>query len=168
VKMRLAERIFGLAQRLTDNFQTKAHKRHRHHFGVETPVKAAVREAMEEAGINLADAKATPIGARNMNRPFDVRVAKGNGLEEKYGIKDGDVFMVSTQVIRFDVPDLEHTPLIAGDDAEPGTARRVKLSSLTRDEMGIPDHFDMIRAAIPECFAAEAPQQRRAAPQPPR
>lgn len=128
--------------------------------GVETPVEAAIREAWEETDIDLKGAKATPIGARNMNRPFDVRVAKGNGLEEKYGIKDRDVFMVSTQVIRFDVPDLEHTTLVAGDDAEPDSVHIEKLSSLSRDKMGIPDHFDLIVAAVPECFAAKRPSQK--------
>ena len=53
--------------------------------------------------------KATLIGTRNMNRAFDVRVAANNDLEEKYGIKEGDIFMLSTQAVRFDVPDLART-----------------------------------------------------------
>ncbi len=114
---------------------------------VESAVHAAAREAAEEAGVDL-EAKATLIGTRNMYRPFDVRVAKDDGLEEKYGIKKGDVFMVSTQAVRFDVPDLAHTKLTAGDDALPGSARRVRVDSLTRDSVGIADHFDMIKAAL--------------------
>ncbi len=120
--------------------------------GVESAIQAAAREAAEEVGIDLHQAKATLIGTRNMNRPFDIRVAANNGLEEKYGIKGGDVFMVSTQAVRFDVPDLAKTRLVAGDDAAPGSARRVKIDSLTRDSLGIPDHLAMIEAALPECF----------------
>lgn len=123
--------------------------------GVESAVQAAAREAAEEAGVDLNKAKATLIGTRNMDRPFDVRIATTGGLDEKYGIKEGDIFMVSTQAVRFDVPDLTHTKLIAGDDALPGTARRVEIKSLTKDSVGIPDHFDMITAAFPEQFPAK-------------
>lgn len=130
--------------------------------GVESAVQAAAREAAEEAGIDLATAKATLIGTRNMDRPFDVRVAWNNALEEKYGIKEGDIFMVSTQAVRFDAPDLKQTKLVAGDDALPGTARRVEISSLNKNSVGIPDHFDMIAQAFPEKFAAKTkPSQRR-------
>jgi 8-oxo-dGTP pyrophosphatase MutT (NUDIX family) len=120
--------------------------------GVESAIQAAAREAAEEVGVNLHQAKATLIGTRNLNRPFDVRIATNNSLEEKYNIKEGDVFMVSTQAVRFDVPDLAKTKLVAGDDAAPGSARRVKIDSLTKDSMGIPDHFAMIEAAFPDRF----------------
>lgn len=120
--------------------------------GIESAVQAAAREAMEEVGIDLNGSPSTLIGTRNMNRPFDVRVAQNDGLEKSYGIRQGDVFMVSTQAVRFDVPALARTPLVAGDDAEPGTARRIKISSLTKDALGIPDHFDMIRTAFPHHF----------------
>jgi ADP-ribose pyrophosphatase YjhB (NUDIX family) len=120
--------------------------------GVESAIQAAAREAAEEVGIDLHQATATLIGTRNMNRPFDVRVAANNGLEEKYGIKEGDVFMVSTQAVRFDVPDLAKTRLVAGDDAAPGSARRVKIDSLTKDSVGVPDHMAMIEAAFPDRF----------------
>lgn len=125
--------------------------------GVESAVQAAAREASEEAGADLSKAPATLIGTRNFDRPFDVRVATSNALEAKYGIKEGDIFLVSTQAVRFDVPDLKNTQLTAGDDALPGTARRVQISSLTKDSVGIPDHFDMIVAAFPEKFRAPAP-----------
>ena len=117
---------------------------------MESAIQAAAREAAEEVGVNLHQAKATLIGTRNLNRPFDVRIATNNSLEEKYNIKEGDVFMVSTQAVRFDVPDLAKTKLVAGDDAAPGSARRVKIDSLTKDSMGIPDHFAMIEAAFPD------------------
>ena len=118
------------------------------HGGVESGIQAAAREAMEEVGVDLGHARATLIGRRNLDRPFDVRVAANDGLKKKYGIESGDIFMVSTQAVRFDVPDLAQTSLIAGDDAAPGSARRVRIDSLTRDAVGVPDHFDMIMAAV--------------------
>jgi NUDIX domain len=118
--------------------------------GVESAVQAATREAAEEAGIDLKKATTQLIGTRNMDRPFDVRIAANNGLEEKYGIKQGDVFMVSTQAVRFNVPDLASASLIAGDDAMTGSARRVGLDSLTTDSVAVSDHFDMIAAAFPK------------------
>ena len=108
--------------------------------GAESAVEAAAREALEEVGAKLHGG--TLIGQRNMNRPYDVRSATTD--LPQYGIKKGDVFMVSTQAIRFDVENLSHIKLLAGDDAERGSARRVPISSLTRDEMGIADHYDMI------------------------
>jgi 8-oxo-dGTP pyrophosphatase MutT (NUDIX family) len=120
--------------------------------GVESAVQAAAREALEEVSVDLDNAKATLIGTRNMDRPYDVRVATNNSLFDKYGVSEGDIFMVSTQAVRFDVPDLKQTKLEAGDDAEAGTARRVDPATLTRKDVGIPDHFDMIVQAIPEKF----------------
>jgi 8-oxo-dGTP pyrophosphatase MutT (NUDIX family) len=131
--------------------------------GVETAIDAGIREALEEAGIDISKAPATLLGTRNLDRPFDVRVATGahiyekGGMFEKYGIREGDIFMVSTQAVRFDVPDLSITSLFAGDDALPGTARRVALDTLSKPMMGIPDHFDMVAAAIPEHFPAVKP-----------
>lgn len=122
--------------------------------GVESAVQAAAREAMEEVGVKLQDG--TLIGERNMNRPYDVRVAKGDGLKASFGIGDGDVFMVSTQAVRFDVPDLSKTKLVAGDDALPGSARRVEVGTLTQDSVGIPDHLHMIQEALPEQFTNRA------------
>lgn len=118
--------------------------------GVESAVQAAGREAAEETGSDLRKCKAALIGKRNFNRPFDVRVAIDNGLYEKYGIKKGDIFLVSTQAVRFEVPNLSRTRLVAGDDAEPGTARRVDVKSITPETVGIPDHYDMIREAFRE------------------
>lgn len=115
--------------------------------GIESAVQAAAREAMEEVGVDLGSAASTLVGTRNMDRPYDVRVASTDGLKDKYGIGKGDVFMVSTQAVRFDVPDLENTALTAGDDAAPGSARRVSLDSIHPDSVGIPDHYNMIVAA---------------------
>lgn len=119
--------------------------------GTESAVQAAAREALEEVGIELGEG--TLIGTRNMNRPYDIRVAQGSGLAAKYGIHDGDIFLVSTQAVRFDVPNLKNTPLTAGDDAQPGSARRVNLDSLTKDFVGVPDHYDMVAAAFPDKFS---------------
>ena len=112
--------------------------------GVESGVQAAVREAMEEVGVPLGQGRL--IGTRNLDRAFDVRVARDD--LPQYRIKQGDIFMVSTQAVRFDVPDLKQTQLVAGDDAAPGSARRVKIASLTKEAVGIPDHYDMIVAAL--------------------
>jgi hypothetical protein len=111
--------------------------------GVESAVRAAAREAMEEVGVRLAGGQ--PVGERNMYRPHDVRTAMAD--MPQYGIKKGDVFMVSTQGVRFDVPDLSRVALNAGSDAKPGSARAVPISSLSRERVGIPDHFDMISQA---------------------
>lgn len=110
----------------------------------ENILQAAAREAFEEAGIKLQGG--TAVGQRNFRRPGDIRIA-WNDLPA-YGIAKDEAFLVSTQAIRFDVPDLAATKLQAGDDALPGTARRVKLAKLTRDAMGIGDHYDMIVAAL--------------------
>ena len=53
--------------------------------GVETAVQAAIREAMEEVGIELGDGEL--LGRRNFNRPFDVRVARSE--LPQYGIAEG-------------------------------------------------------------------------------
>jgi ADP-ribose pyrophosphatase YjhB (NUDIX family) len=134
--------------------------------GVETAVEAAVREAGEEVKIDVSKAKATVVGARNVNRADDVRVAQGNHLE-KYGIKEGDIFMVSAQAVRFDVPGLSKITLHAGDDAKKGSARLVKISSLTRESCGIPLHFDEIMQAVPKGRAA-APAKPKPARKPSR
>jgi ADP-ribose pyrophosphatase YjhB (NUDIX family) len=122
--------------------------------GIESAVQAGAREAMEEAGVDLSRAKATLIGTRNMNRPHDVRIAMNGGLEEKYGIKEGDAFMVSLQSVRYDVPTLSHMTLTAGDDAAPGSARYIPLKGLKADHFGVAEQFHMVEKAIPEAFPA--------------
>ena len=64
----------------------------------EKAVTAALREAVEETGINkqlLEGAQVIPLGNRSYDRPFDIRVAWGDmpGTD----IKKGDLFAVSTQ-----------------------------------------------------------------------
>ena len=120
--------------------------------GAESTVQAAAREAKEEVGIDVNEGQA--IGTRNMYRPFDVRVARSH--MPQYGIMKGDIFMVSTQAVRFHVDNLEHYKPVAGDDALPGSARKVEITLLTRYSVGIPDHFDMIAQAFPEFFHQHA------------
>jgi 8-oxo-dGTP pyrophosphatase MutT (NUDIX family) len=110
----------------------------------EDPVHAAIRETMEEAGIALTGG--TLVGRRNFDRPFDVRIAWHD--LPAYGIGQGDAFLVSTQGVRFDVPDLTALPLHAGDDALPGSARLVALADLTREKMGVPDHYGLLETAL--------------------
>ena len=117
--------------------------------GVENAIQAAVREAMEEVGVALQGG--TLVGRRKMERPFDVRVAYND--MPALGIRKGDLFMFSTQGVRFDVPDLAGTQLVAGDDAAPGSARRLRVADLTSTSFGIPDHFEMIKEAMPEQFS---------------
>ncbi len=117
-------------------------------ISVESAVAAAARESMEEVGISLVGGNR--VGIRKFNRPFDVRVAQTD--LPQFGIKKDDIFTVSTQAVLFNVENLKTTHLVAGDDAEPGSARRVVIHSLKKDNVGIPDHFDMIREAFPEKF----------------
>lgn len=127
--------------------------------GVESGVQAAMREANEEAGVDLKSfsASAALVGDRNMDRPHDVRVARGHGLEKKYGIREGDIFMVSTQAVLFRVPDLNAISLVAGDDAVPGSARCVRIGGLTPENIASPDHLDMIKDALLLCLVPEKP-----------
>jgi 8-oxo-dGTP pyrophosphatase MutT (NUDIX family) len=134
--------------------------------GVETAIQASAREAMEEAGADPDQKTAVLVGPRQLDRPFDVRVAINDDLEKKYGIKKGDIFMVSTQLVLFNVKDLRKTHLKAGDDAKPGSARRVKLKSITRDMVGIPDHYDMIMQAIKSRKQSVQTSPRRSAKTP--
>lgn len=105
---------------------------------------AAAREALEEAGITLKGG--ILIGTRLFRRPSDIRFA-WNDLPA-YGIGKDDAFLVSTQAVRFDVPDLTQCHLEAGDDALPGSARRIALAALSAELVGVRDHYDMIQAAL--------------------
>lgn len=109
---------------------------------------AARREAMEEVGLDLSGVEPVLVGGRNGNRPHDIRFAYNDGLEKAYGVAKGDVFLVSTQAVRFDVPNLRHATLTAGDDAADDSARLVAIDSLTPENVGVSDHFDMIMAAL--------------------
>ena len=83
---------------------------------------------MEEAGIELKAGH--PAGKRLLYRPHDIRVAINDGLKH-YGVEKGDVFMVSTQSIRFDVPNLANAKLVAGDDAISASANASALVCVT-------------------------------------
>lgn len=113
----------------------------------EKAVAAALREAVEETGINqklLEGAQVTPVGARSYDRPFDIRVAWGDmpGTD----IKKGGLFAVSTQAFCVKTTqDLSQVSLKAGDDAE--EVHVARISSLTPGQFGVADHLPMILAA---------------------
>jgi len=113
----------------------------------EKAVTAALREAVEETGIDkqlLEGAKVTPVGSRSYDRPFDIRVAWGDmpGTD----IKKGDFFAVSTQAFRVKTTqDLSQVSLKAGDDAK--GVHVAKISSLIPNQFGVADHLPMILTA---------------------
>ncbi|MGB7729128.1 MAG: NUDIX hydrolase [Candidatus Acidiferrum sp.] len=112
----------------------------------EKAITAALREAVEETGINkqLLEGTPIPLGNRSYDRPFDIRVAWCDlpGTD----IKKGDLFAVSTQAFSVKTTrDLSRVSLKAGDDAE--GVHVAKIYSLTPDQFGIADHLPMILAA---------------------
>lgn len=131
---------------------------------VETAVQAAVREASEEVQIDLSQFKGITVGARNMDRPDDIRVAKSNALEGDYGIKEGDVFIVSAQPVLFIVPNHVMNSLVAGDDAEKDSAKPYKIADLKREQFGIPLHFDQIQKAVAKMAEVTAKPKHRRGP----
>ena len=114
---------------------------------VEKPITAALREAVEETGINrqlLERAHVVPVGNRSYDRPFDIRMAWGD--MEGTDIRKGDLFAVSTQAFSVKTTqDLAQVTLEAGDDAK--GVHVAKISSLTPGQFGIADHLPMILAA---------------------
>lgn len=136
----------------------------------ETTISAGAREALSEIGIhNLG--QGTPIGRRNFDRPFDVRIAYNNDLLESHGIAEGDAFLVSTQAVLYVVPDLQDRLLVAGEDALPGSATLIELETLDRNTL-VADHAEIVRTAIQSstenlpATTAPAPGSRKRA-QPP-
>jgi ADP-ribose pyrophosphatase YjhB (NUDIX family) len=115
---------------------------------VEQPAAAALREAREETGISentLAAAKVIPVGARDCNRPFDIREAWDDIAGTP--IKQGDLFAVSTQAFCVRIKgDLSTIPLQAGDDAS--KVRVAEVAALRAGHFGVPDHLSMIRKAV--------------------
>ncbi len=112
--------------------------------GVESPLAAAIREAVEETGVDeglLRGMAARPVGHRLYDRPFDIRVAWNN--LPGTSIKRGDVFGVSTQGFCFRLPgDLRDLPLRPGDDAK--GVGVMKIESLAASQFAVPDHLPLI------------------------
>ena len=121
------------------------------HGAVEDPLEAAIREAVEETGIDeglLRRGAGVPVGRRLYDRPFDIRVAWNNlpGTQ----IRQGDVFGVSTQGFRFKLPgNLRDLTLQAGDDAK--AVQVAKISSLQGCQFAVPDHLPLILLARDIC-----------------
>jgi ADP-ribose pyrophosphatase YjhB (NUDIX family) len=115
---------------------------------METSREAALREAMEETGISpllLAHAQIDQIGHRAFARPFDIRRAWGNvpGTD----VRPGELFTVSTLGFRVLLPgNLRDIPLEAGDDAK--GVGVFQVSELDDNAFAVPDHPQMIRAAL--------------------
>jgi ADP-ribose pyrophosphatase YjhB (NUDIX family) len=114
----------------------------------EKPITAALREAVEETGINkqlLERAHVVPVGNRSYERPFDIRMAWGD--MEGTDIKKGDLFVVPTQAFSVrTTQDLSQITLEAGDDAK--GVHVARISGLTPGQFGIADHLPMILAAV--------------------
>lgn len=118
---------------------------------VEQAERAALREAMEETGIDkniLAMAKVTPVGKRSYNRPFDIREAWHDIPDTP--IKKGDLFAVSTQAFWMRIKgDLSKIALQAMDDAS--KLRVEKVAALRPEQFAVPDHLPMIKQAVASC-----------------
>lgn len=115
---------------------------------VETTLTAAMREAVEETGIDealLRGARGVPVGGRLFDRPFDIREAWNDPAGTV--IKRGELFAVSTRGIRFRLAgDLADMRLQAGDDAK--AVRVASLAALRPDWFAVPDHLAMIELAL--------------------
>ena len=114
---------------------------------VENPLDAAIREAVEETGVDerlLRGVAGVPVGHRLYDRPFDIRVAWNN--LPGTSIRQGDVFGVSTQGFSFRLPgNLRALPLQAGDDAK--AVQVMKIAQLRAGAFAVPDHLPLIRLA---------------------
>ncbi len=112
---------------------------------VEEAEAAARRELGEETGIEqqlIEGAELQGIGWRRYDRPFDLRAA-WNDLPET-GIRQGDIFMVSTQPVYLRTEaDLLQVRLAPADDAT--AARVMSAGAITEGTLGIPDQLGMIR-----------------------
>jgi ADP-ribose pyrophosphatase YjhB (NUDIX family) len=113
----------------------------------EDVASAARRELLEETGITesiIAGAKLTGIGRRRYDRPFDLRIAWHDFAGT--AVRQGDIFMVSTQPVYFCVDKtLAKVKLNAGDDA--AAACVMNISEIEADKLGIPDQYAMLREA---------------------
>ncbi len=115
---------------------------------VEASRAAALREAMEETGIDaevLAGADIRQIGHRRYARPFDIRSAWNNLPGTP--VRKGDFFTVSTMGFRIKIAgNLNDVALLAGDDAT--AVHVVEIAGLTPGQFAVPDHIEMIREAL--------------------
>jgi len=114
---------------------------------IETVLDAAIREAVEETGIDavlLRAVAAAPLGPRRFNRPFDIRMAWNNILGT--AIRKDEIFCVSTQGIGFRLShNLRDVRLAAGDDA--AGVQVVAIDALSTAQFAVPDHLEMVREA---------------------
>lgn len=116
--------------------------------GLENSLTAALREAVEETGISpnfLLKEKTTQLGHRRTVRPFDIRRAWNNLSGTP--IRQGELFTVSTLgfCVRL-AQNLRDIPFKAGDDA--GSVEILLASQITPESLAVPDHLDLIHAAI--------------------
>jgi len=113
---------------------------------MESSLTAAKREAVEETGIDAALLRGgRPEGPRRFDRPFDIRRAWSDipGTD----ISEGEVFAVSTRGFCFHLGgDLRALPLLAGDDA--GAVGVFRIAELEPEQFAVPDHLEMITAAV--------------------
>jgi len=112
---------------------------------VEAAEAAARRELEEETGIEqklIEGAELQGVGWRRYDRPFDVRAAWADLPDA--GIKQGDIFMVSTAPVYLRTEtDLSQVKLAAADDAT--AACVMGIGTLTAETLGIPDQLQMIQ-----------------------
>ncbi len=112
----------------------------------EDPLQAAIREAVEETGIDAAllrQAGGEAVGHRIYGRAFDIRRAYNDPPGTP--IKQGELFNVSTQAFCFRLSgDLRDVALQAGDDAKAVAIARIV--DLRPEQMGTLDHLPMIEA----------------------
>jgi hypothetical protein len=95
---------------------------------------------MEQALIDGAQLQG--IGWRRYDRPFDLRAA-WNDLPDT-GIRQGDIFMVSTQPVYLRTEtDLTQVKLAPADDAV--GAHVMHTGTITPETLGIPDQLGMIK-----------------------
>jgi 8-oxo-dGTP pyrophosphatase MutT (NUDIX family) len=115
---------------------------------VETTLAAAIREAVEETGIDVAllrGARAVPVGRRLFDRPFDIREAWNDPTGTP--IRRGEIFAVSTRGIGFRLAgNLANVRLQAGDDAK--AVRVARVAELRPEWFAVPDHLVLIELAV--------------------
>jgi 8-oxo-dGTP pyrophosphatase MutT (NUDIX family) len=112
----------------------------------ETSKEAAIREAREEAGIDLAEhaTRSWPIGERRVAESGPVRQAYNDALAPRYGLKKGDLFVNSCAYVGFEVPNLQGLTLTAGTDAE--NPRPITPGSLKLEDFAFPSDYALMQS----------------------